>query len=199
MGAVTWENVSTVVDDTTTAILDATRAAVLDFGIRRTTLTDVARRAGVSRMTVYRRYPDVDALLRELMTREFSELLLAIDADVEGPNGRVRLVNALVAGVPALREQPLFQKVLAAEPELLIPYVFVRMGGTQHAGLALIEREVAAGQQDGSIRAGDPRVLAQAILLVVQSFVLSAGIVQGVALRPLLAELERLLEAALAP
>ena len=190
---------SSVVDDTTTAILDATRAAVLHFGIRRTTLTDVARRAGVSRMTVYRRYPDVEALLRELMTREFSELLQAIDDDVEGPTGRARLVNALVAGVPALREHPLFRKVLAAEPELLIPYVFARMGGTQHAGLALIEREVAAGQQDGSIRAGDLRVLAQAVLLVEQSFVLSAGIVEGVALRPLLAELERLLQAALAP
>jgi AcrR family transcriptional regulator len=194
-----WGGVSSVVDDTTTALLDATRAAVLDFGIRRTTLTDVARRAGVSRMTVYRRYPDVDALLRELMTREFSELLLHIGADVEGPNGRARLVNALVAGVTALRGHPLFQKVLAAEPELLIPYVFERMGGTQHAGLALIEREIAAGHQDGSIRAGDPRVLAQAVLLVEQSFVLSAGIVEGVALRPLLAELERLLEAALTP
>jgi AcrR family transcriptional regulator len=44
-----------VSDATTEAILDATRASVLDFGIRRTTLTDVARRAGVSRMTVYRR------------------------------------------------------------------------------------------------------------------------------------------------
>ena len=32
-------------DPTTDAILDATRASVLDFGIRRTTLTDVARRA----------------------------------------------------------------------------------------------------------------------------------------------------------
>jgi AcrR family transcriptional regulator len=188
-----------VVDDTTNALLDATRAAVLDFGIRRTTLTDVARRAGVSRMTVYRRYPDVEALLRELMTREFSELLGHIDADAEGPTGRARLVNALVSGVTALREHPLFQKVLAAEPELLIPYVFERMGGTQHAGLALIEREIAAGRQDGSIRAADPRVLARALLLVEQAFVLSAGVVEGVALRPLLAELERLLEAALSP
>ena len=188
-----------VADDTTTALLDATRAAILDFGVRRTTLTDVARRAGVSRMTVYRRYPDVQALLRELMTREFGDLLARIDAEAEGPNARARLVRALVSGVEALREHPLFQKVMAAEPELLLPYVFTRMGGTQRAGLALIEREIEAGQNDGSIRAGDTAALAQAVLLTEQSFALSAGIAEGVSLRRLLGELERVLDAALAP
>ncbi len=39
-------------------ILDAARSCVLDFGLRRTTLAEVARRAGVSRPTVYRRWPD---------------------------------------------------------------------------------------------------------------------------------------------
>ena len=46
------------------ALLDAVRACVMAVGVRRTTLTDVARRAGVSRMTLYRRFPDVEALLR---------------------------------------------------------------------------------------------------------------------------------------
>ena len=39
------------------ALLDAARAGILAVGWRRTTLTDVARRAGVSRMTIYRRWP----------------------------------------------------------------------------------------------------------------------------------------------
>ena len=36
-------------------VLDAVRDCVLAVGVRRTTLTDVARRAGVSRMTLYRK------------------------------------------------------------------------------------------------------------------------------------------------
>ena len=36
-------------------LLDAARACVLAVGVRRTTFSDVARRAGVSRMTLYRR------------------------------------------------------------------------------------------------------------------------------------------------
>ena len=47
------------------ALLDAARATILAVGWRRTTLTDVARRAGVSRMTLYRRWPDMQTLLAD--------------------------------------------------------------------------------------------------------------------------------------
>ncbi|MCW2850996.1 MAG: TetR/AcrR family transcriptional regulator, partial [Nocardioides sp.] len=51
------------------AYLDAARACILDVGWRRTTLTEVARRAGVSRMTIYRSWSDMQTLLGDLMTR----------------------------------------------------------------------------------------------------------------------------------
>lgn len=35
-------------------VLDAAKASLLAVGVRRTTLTEVARRAGMSRMTLYR-------------------------------------------------------------------------------------------------------------------------------------------------
>src|SRR2546423_8309438 len=56
-------------------VLAATRATVLAVGVRRTTLTDVARRAGVSRMTLYRLVPDVTTLILEGVTREFADLI----------------------------------------------------------------------------------------------------------------------------
>src|SRR5689334_17058960 len=58
-------------------VLDAARACVLAVGVRRTTFSDVARRAGVSRMTLYRRYPDLEALLSALMTYEFGAIVAA--------------------------------------------------------------------------------------------------------------------------
>ena len=186
-------------DPTTDAILDAARASVQRFGIRRTTLSDIARLAGVSRMTVYRRYPDLPALLRELMTREFSCLMDAVEQSVDGPDGRSRLVARVDASMRALRDHPLLRKVLEAEPELLLPYVLGRMGETQRRGAALIARDLAQGQADGSVRAGDLRAMAQALLLVTQSFLLSGGIAEDVAEDRLLAELELLLEAALRP
>ena len=58
-------------------VLDAARACILDVGWRRTTLTEVARRAGVSRMTIYRTWPDMAAVLSDLMTREWGEVVAA--------------------------------------------------------------------------------------------------------------------------
>jgi AcrR family transcriptional regulator len=186
-------------DETTEAILDATRASVLDFGIRRTTLTDVARRAGVSRMTVYRRYPDVDAVLRDLMTREFGHAMAEIAQRTDGPHGRARVVGRILAIVDALGDHPLMTKIVEAEPELLLPYVLDRMGETQRTAVALAAHDIAEGQADGSIRPGEPRVLAQAVLLITQSFVLSGSIAEDVPPAALRAELEHVLAAALAP
>src|ERR1043166_4932980 len=73
-------------------VLDAARACVLAVGVRRTTVTDVARRAGVSRMTLYRRFPDLEGVLSALMTREFGRLVA--DAAAGGRDGGPRLARA---------------------------------------------------------------------------------------------------------
>jgi hypothetical protein len=74
------------------------------------------------------------------------------------------------------------------------------MGETQRTAVALAAHDIAAGQTDGSIRQGDPRVLAQALLLITQSFVLSGRIARDdVAPAALREELEHVLDAALAP
>jgi AcrR family transcriptional regulator len=189
---------ATVAEDRATqAILDATRSSVLDFGVRRTTLSDVARRAGVSRMTVYRRYPDVDAVLRDLMTREFGAVIDAAAREAEGADGRTRLVRAMGVAVRELRDHPLLRKVADAEPELLMPYVLGRMGETQRLGRVALLRGIAEGQADGSVRPGDQELLAQSALLVIQSFLLSAGIAEDVDERALLGELDRVLDSLL--
>src|SRR5437764_11752461 len=83
--------------DVPAGILDATRAAVLAVGVRRTTLTDVARRAGVSRMTVYRLVPDVNTLILEVMTRDLGEVLAAAERTAHRRRtARSRLVAVVV-------------------------------------------------------------------------------------------------------
>src|SRR3954452_4190567 len=89
-------------------ILDATRATVLAVGVRRTTLTDVARRAGVSRMTLYRLVPDVTTLILEVMTREFAQLLVDAERSARRRrSARARLVTSTVELVRRLPEAPL--------------------------------------------------------------------------------------------
>jgi hypothetical protein len=105
----------------------------------------------------------------------------------------------VLASVDAFRTSPLMSKIIEAEPELLLPYVLGRMGETQRAAIGLIAADLAEGQADGSIRAGDVRVMAQALLLVAQTFILSGSIAEDVAPDALRQELARLVDAVLAP
>jgi AcrR family transcriptional regulator len=152
------------------ALLDAARDSIVAVGWKRTTLTDVARRAGVSRMTIYRRWPDMQTLLGDLMTREFSSLS-GVRAD--GP-ARRRAADGIAATVAALRDNELFHKIVHVDPELLLPYLLDRRGRTQDALLALTEAAVREGQADGSVRDGDPVLLARSLLLASYGFLLSA-------------------------
>jgi AcrR family transcriptional regulator len=183
--------------ETRVAILDSARDSILDFGVRRTNLSEVARRAGVSRTTVYRGYADGEGLMRAVMTREFAALMADISQLATGANARERLVNQMVETNRALRANPLMRKILLAEPELITPYVLERMGATQRVGFALAHDAVEEGQRDGSVRAGDPTVIAQALVLIQQSFLFSAGISTEVSAEQMLDELRHVLDGAL--
>ena len=175
------------------AYLDAARACILDVGWRRTTLTEVARRAGVSRMTIYRAWSDMPQLLGDLMTREWATV-------VEASAGTT-LMDSVLTTVRALRENELFVRIVELDPELLLPYLLNRRGRSQEALLAVVEQAVAAGQDDGTIRAGNPRVMARALVLAAHGFVLSAHTMvdDDVDESDLEAELRTLVERALAP
>jgi AcrR family transcriptional regulator len=161
------------------AVLDATRDCVLAVGVRRTTLTDVARRAGVSRMTIYRRWPDVQTLVADLMTREWAGVVSRVAPPEDGSPVRPQAVAALVAGVSALRAHPLFHKIIEVDPEVLLPYMLERRGTSQDAMLRALETTLRAGHHDGSVRIGHPTRQARSVLLVLQSFAMSGHIMTG--------------------
>lgn len=155
--------------------LDAARDCILDVGWRRTTLTEVARRAGVSRMTIYRTWADMPRLLADLMTREWGDVVadsLAHD-DPDAPTVE-RLVRDIVGTVQRLRENELFVRIVDLDPELILPYLFSRRGRSQDG---ILERTVAAlreAQAEGAARPGNPVSMARAMLLATHGFVLSA-------------------------
>ncbi|MEO5664480.1 MAG: TetR/AcrR family transcriptional regulator, partial [Nocardioides sp.] len=150
----------------TDSYLDAARDCILDIGWRRTTLTEVARRAGVSRMTIYRSWSDMSTLLGDLMTREWAGIVTSGDADDD-------VVERVVGAVRALRANELFQRIVELDPELVLPYLLNRRGRSQDLILELIEGSIRHGQADGSIRDGNPVVMARSLVLAAHGFVLS--------------------------
>src|SRR6478609_2205888 len=157
------------------AYLDAARDCILDVGWRRTTLTEVARRAGVSRMTIYRTWADMPTLLGDLMTREWGGVVAdsLADEDKDAPTAE-RLVGDIVGTVRRLRENELFVRIVDLDPELILPYLFSRRGRSQDSILELTVAALEDAQAAGAARQGNPVAMARAMLLAAHGFVLSA-------------------------
>ena len=155
------------------AYLDAARDCILDVGWRRTTLTEVARRAGVSRMTIYRTWADMPTLLGDLMTREWAGV---VTAQVEAEEARPaldRIVAGIAGTVRMLRQNELFVRIVELDPELILPYLFSRRGRSQDLILAITAEAIAQGQKAKEIRQGNPVAIARGLLLATHGFVLS--------------------------
>src|SRR5579875_2884332 len=167
-------------------LLDATYATILDFGLSKATVSEVAKRAGLSRMTVYRRYRDGKGLIRALMTRQFTGLLMGAGNEAQqAPDSLQRAVTLVVRTVELLSEDPLLLRLLELEPELLLPYTTARTGHFQ---------EIARGQQEGSIRPGDPSELAATIELACRGLVYSTRALSSAERKRALQELRALIE-----
>lgn len=160
------------------AVLDATRRLVLAHGMQRTTLTEIAQEAGVSRMTVYRRWDGLSQVLGAMMQREWDRLLdldpasLAARAE-QAASVREFLIDEVLAGVDAMRRSELLASLLTHDPELLLPYLVERLGSMHRLMREVFAEAIRRGQAEGSIRAGDPERMAVAVVLAAQSFITS--------------------------
>lgn len=163
-----------VVESTETAILDAALGEVLDHGIRRTSVSDIARRCGISRQTLYRYWPDAQAVFAALVTRE---LMAAVPTGSRPPHDRSELVGLLVDIADRVRGMPLVERLRDTDPELFARYILERLGTSQRAMLARLDDLLRTAQSAGLVRSGDVPAMSAMVLLIAQSAVQSAPLV----------------------
>lgn len=156
-------------------ILDAAYELLLAIGLRRMTMAEIGRAAGVSRATLYRRWRSVREVVAALMTREWSALAGEV-FDIPADSARDRLVEGIVRIVRQTRAHPLMRKIIELDPDFLLPYLLQRRGRNTDQQLELIEQGLRAGVADGSIRAADVETQAQSLLLTAWSFALTGPV-----------------------
>jgi AcrR family transcriptional regulator len=155
-------------------ILEAAAKCVIAYGVDRVTLAEIARRARVSRPTVYRRWPDTRSILAALLTARIVGVL--DDVPSRGID-REALVTRIVEVAERLRRDDVIMAVLHSAPELAMIYIAERLGTSQQILIDTVAAELKVAQEDGSVRAGDPRQLAAMCLLITQSTIQSVQIV----------------------
>lgn len=163
-------------DETADRILAAAHDQAEDFGLRRFTIDDVARRVGLSRVTIYRYFPKKDQLLDALLMRELNRFLTKVDAVVAAqPTSDAKLTEGVFFALEFLREHRLLNRMLRTEPELLLPHLTVK-----GSALLAAAREWVAGHIRAEVSAGhvalpepDIDVISELVVRVVISLVLT--------------------------
>ncbi|MCV7421232.1 TetR/AcrR family transcriptional regulator [Mycobacterium yunnanensis] len=116
----------------TRAILDAALVEFERHGFQRVALDDVARRAGVSRTTIYRRFANRDELVAAVIERENVVLFADIAAELSRAEKPANYyVEAFTQSILMFRRHRVLNQMMTEEPALVLEL------GRRHHGAAI--------------------------------------------------------------
>ncbi|WP_460748197.1 TetR/AcrR family transcriptional regulator [Myceligenerans cantabricum] len=180
-------------------LLDAAGRIVAGRGLRGLTIAEVAREAGVSRPTVYRRFGSSDDVVRALLGQRAQVLVARVGRHGPAPD-RGGIVRGVLEFGDLFRADPVFRRLLQREPEVFTRYTLQRIGRSQRVIHEWIAAALGAAQAGGTVRAGDTHDMGLMVLIISQGALLSgptvADLVDDEAWR---AELAHVLDAYLHP
>ena len=120
---------ATGADEATARILDAALGQFEDFGLRRSTMEDIAKRGGMSRITIYRRFPRKENLIEAVLLRELSSFLDCLErVGGDEMSAADKMIERLAFALHYLRNHPLLRRLLRTEPESILPSLTVSGG-----------------------------------------------------------------------
>jgi AcrR family transcriptional regulator len=159
-------------DATSERILVAALAQFEDFGIRRTTMEDVARGARMSRVTVYRRFPQKERLVEAVILTEAHRFFAELEEAVARlDSAEDRIVEGFAHTLAAAREQRLLNRLLRTEPEMLLPHLTVNGGLVLAAGTEFLARQMRIARS--GVPEAETRAVAELVARLVLSFLLT--------------------------
>ncbi|MGC4935881.1 TetR/AcrR family transcriptional regulator [Gordonia sp. DT30] len=104
--------------DQNSAIIAAAEAEFSEVGVRRANVDEVARRAGVSRSTLYRRFPNKETLLLGVAAELYERGMVRLDEAVRGLGPRAAVVEAFAAGAVMIADEPLMRRLVLTDHDM---------------------------------------------------------------------------------
>ena len=149
------QDVEAATDPVAEKILDAAFDQFRLLGIRRSSVEDIAKRAGVGRVTIYRRFESKDRLVQTLLLRETQRAIERVDERSAAHEAvEDRMVEAFAAAMEEVRSHPLLNALLRTEPETILPLLTVKA----NLGLSFARTWVAGKIREGRAELGLPEV-----------------------------------------
>lgn len=161
-------------DEYAERILIAARKQVAEYGLKRTSLDDIARAAEVSRATLFRRFPNREALTFALAAREARAGIAAIDQKV------ARIEDAeefLVAGglevIHQLARNDLLSRLLVSDTDQILRTLTIDGGVVLAIGRDFMAGHLRRLRASGATIIGDLDLLAELLARLVLSLAIN--------------------------
>ncbi|AHH21219.1 TetR/AcrR family transcriptional regulator [Nocardia nova] len=155
-------------DRNQTTVLEAALLAFLDFGIKRTSMVEVARRGRLSLATLYRRFAGKSDLIQAVGLWQARQFVEQVDAAVQrqidrDASAEDQIVELFVAFLDGLRGNKLLDRLLTTEPEIVLPYLTVRGAPVIELGRDYVAEFITRLQTEGKLPQYDPLPLAEMV------------------------------------
>jgi AcrR family transcriptional regulator len=156
-------------------VLDAALAQFEDIGIRRSTIEDIARRAGIDRVTVYRRIGSKDDVIQAVLTREARRLIEHVNATTASlPTLEDRIATGFATTILQIRQNVLLGRMLTLDSDTVLPRLTTQATPLLAIGIAAVAALLDQAHADGLLDpVADPQGVSELLVRLIQSFVLT--------------------------
>lgn len=149
-------------------VLDAALLAFLDFGIKRTSMVEVARRGSLSLATLYRRFAGKNDLIQAVGLWQARQFISDVDAAVQSQVDRKasaqdQIVALFIACIAGLRGNRLLDRLLKTEPEMVLPFLTVQGAPVIELGRDYVAEFIVRLQAEGKLPEYDPLPVAEMV------------------------------------
>ncbi|KZM74172.1 TetR/AcrR family transcriptional regulator [Nocardia terpenica] len=155
-------------------LLESALSAFLDFGIKRTSMGEIARRAGISPATLYRRFESKNDLVEAVGVREAQLFVAEIEERVAGiADDEDQLAEIFVAFITLLARNELLQRLLRTEPDMILPRLTTEAGPILAVGRAYLADKLRGLQKTNPELEFDADLVAEIMARLAHSLALT--------------------------
>lgn len=155
-------------------LLDSARSAFLDFGIKRTSMGEIARRAGISPATLYRRFDSKNELVEAVGVREAQHYIAAIEERVRAvTDPEDQLVEIFATFVATIAGSELLQRLLGTEPDTILPRLTTGAGPVLAVGREYLADKLRDLRTRADVPDFDPDLVAEVMARLALSLALT--------------------------
>lgn len=153
-------------DQSRGSVLDGALAVFLDIGIRRASMSDIARLSGISPATLYRRFASKSDVIREVGLREVRRFIAEADDALaelraQGADAETQVTELGLAVIDGIRRNDLLKRLLRTEPELVLPFLTIDAGPVIALGRDYVTEVLTRLQAEGQLPQIDVAPLAE--------------------------------------